>query len=114
MTMEIQMPTELPMACSLNATELPARLAEMAALGRDALLDARTAQTRAELRFAAGAGVCERVEAIVAAESQCCDFLTMAVAAECDTVLLTIDAPEGADVVLAELVDAFRGEPQVA
>jgi hypothetical protein len=112
--MEIPMPAELPIACSLNATELPARLAEMAALGRDALLDARTGQTRAELRFAAGAGVCERVEAIVAAESQCCAFLTMAVTAESDTVLLTIDAPEGADVVLAELVDAFRGEPQVA
>jgi hypothetical protein len=27
---------------------------------------------------------------------------------------IPIDAPEGADVVLAELVDAFRGEPQVA
>lgn len=33
--------------------------------------------TRAELRFAAGAGVRERVDAIVAAESDCCAFLTM-------------------------------------
>jgi hypothetical protein len=112
--MEAPMPTEPPIACSLNATELPQRLAEMAALGRAALIDARTGPTRAELRFAAGAGVGERVEAIVLAESQCCAFLRMAVTQESDTVLLTIEAPEGAELVLAELVDAFRGEPHVA
>jgi hypothetical protein len=27
--------------------------------------------------------------------------------------VLTIDAPDGAEVVLTELVDAFRGETQV-
>jgi hypothetical protein len=110
--MEVPMFTEVPIACSLNATELPQRLAEMAALGRDALLDARTGPTRAELRFAAGAGVRERVEAIVAAESQCCAFLEMVVTEESGTVVLAIEAPDGAEVVLAELVDAFRVELQ--
>jgi hypothetical protein len=108
------MPSELPIACSLNASELNARLAEMADLGRAALIDARTEPTRAELRLAAGAGVRARVEAIVAAESECCAFLTMRVRDELDTVVLTIDAPEDAHLVLAELVDAFRGERQVA
>jgi hypothetical protein len=86
----------------------------MADLGRAALIDARTEPTRAQLRFAAGAGVRARVEAIVAAESQCCAFLTMRVSDEPDTVVLTIDAPEDAQLVLAELVDAFRNEQQVA
>jgi hypothetical protein len=108
------MPSELPIACSLNASELPARLAEMADLGRAALIDARTEPTRAQLRFAAGAGFRARVEAIVAAESRCCAFLTMRVSDEPDTVVLTIDAPEDAELVLAELVDAFRNERQVA
>lgn len=108
------MPSELPIACSLNASELPARLAAMADLGRDALIDARTAPTRAELRFAAGAGVRARVEAIVAAESECCAFLAMHVSDEPDTVVLTIDAPEDAALVLSELVDAFRGQQQAA
>jgi hypothetical protein len=88
------MPAELPIACSLSATEV------------------RTADTHAELRFAAGAGVRDRVDAIRAAESRCCAFLDMAVSDEPDTVVLTIDAPEGDELVLAELVDAFRGEPQ--
>jgi hypothetical protein len=108
------MPAELPIACSLNASELPARLDEMAALGRAALIDARTEPTRAQLRFAAGIGVRARVEAIVAAESECCAFLDMRVSDEPDSVVLTIDAPEDAELVLAELVDAFRNERQVA
>jgi hypothetical protein len=33
------MPAELPIACSLSATELPQRLKEMADLGRAALVD---------------------------------------------------------------------------
>jgi hypothetical protein len=108
------MPAELPIACSLNASELPARLDEMAALGRAVLIDARTEPTRAQLRFAAGIGVRARVEAIVAAESECCAFLDMRVSDEPDSVVLTIDAPEDAELVLAELVDAFRNERQVA
>jgi hypothetical protein len=108
------MPTELPISCSLSATELPARLAEMADLGRAALVDASSEPLHAQLRFAAGAGIRDRVEAVVAAESHCCAFLTMSVSDEPDTVVLTIDAPDGAEVVLAELVDAFRGQPRVA
>jgi hypothetical protein len=108
------MPAELPIACSLSVTELPARLAEMQALGDAALVDARRDATRAELRFAAGAGVRERVEAIVAAESHCCAFLTMRVTGEPDAVVLTIGAPEGAEFVLQELFDAFGGQPEAA
>jgi len=103
------MPAELPIACSLSATELPERLAEMAALGRAALVDAVADTTRAQLRFSAGAGVGERVRAIVAAEARCCTFLTMRVTHDRDTVVLTVDAPAGAELVLAGLVDAFRG-----
>jgi hypothetical protein len=108
------MPTELPIACSLSAVELPQRLAEMAELGRAALIEVRTEPTRAQLRFAAGAGMRDRVQAVVAAESQCCAFLTMSVTDEPDSVVLTIEAPGGAEVVLAELVGAFRAQPTVA
>jgi len=106
------MPAELPIVCSLSATELPARLAEMAALGREALLDAKHEGTRAELRFAAGAAVRARVDAIVAAEAQCCAFLTMRVTEPPDMVVLSVDAPAGAELVLRELLGAFRDQPQ--
>jgi hypothetical protein len=104
----------LPIACSLSAAELPKRLAEMTDLGRAALVDATASATRAELRFAATAGVRERVEAVVAAESQCCAFLDMKVIDGPDTVALTIAVPDDAEQVLAELVAAFRGQPRGA
>jgi len=105
------MPAELPIACSLTASELPKRLADIAALGNDALVDAHHQGTRAELRFAVGTGVRERVDAIVAAESQCCAFRTMRVTDAPDNVVLSIDAPSGAELVLQEMVAAFRGQP---
>jgi hypothetical protein len=108
------MTSDLPIACSLSATDLSARLTQMAELGRAALVDVRHEGRRAELRFAAGAGVRARVDGIVAAESQCCAFLELNVRDEPDTIVLTIQAPDGAEVVLQELVDAFRGRPQAA
>jgi len=107
------MPTELPIACSLSATEMPARLALMAELGRD-VVDVGLSGTRATLRFTAGPDVRERVESFVVAESACCAFLAMQVSDEPDAVVLDIGVPEDAELVLRELVDAFRGEPQAA
>ena len=82
------MPTELPIACSLSATEQAVRLAQMAGLGRDALLDVKLSGTHATLRFAAGSSLRERVESFVAAESACCAFLAMQVTDEPDRVVL--------------------------
>ena len=106
------MTSELPIACTLSATDLAARLNQMAELGRAALVDVRHEGRRAELRFAAGAGVRARVDGIVAAESQCCAFLEMNVRDHADTIVLAIRARDGAEVVLQELVDAFRGRPR--
>ena len=86
----------------------------MRALGDDALIDSATQAARATLRFAAGVGIRDRVDAIVAAEADCCSFLNMAVSEGPDEVVLTIHAPEEAELVLAELVGAFRGEGRVA
>jgi hypothetical protein len=108
------MPAELPIACSLSASELPGRMTEMAELGCDALVDARVDGARAQLRFVAGAGVRERVERFVEAESRCCAFLSFALAEAPGEVVLRIDAPAGAEGVLAELVAAFETRGRAA
>jgi hypothetical protein len=112
--MEDVMPEELPIACSLTALELPARMARIAELGRDALVAARVDGRRAELRFAAGAGVRARVQRFVEAESRCCAFLSFRLTDRADDVLLRIDAPPDAEGVLAELVAAFGADPEAA
>jgi hypothetical protein len=108
------MSAQLPIACSLSATELPLRQAQMARLGRDALVGATVAGRHAEVRFEARSGVCERVERVAAAERRCCAFLTIRVEESRGEVRLIIDAPDGAELVLEELVAAFGPEPQAA
>ena len=102
------MPDSPPHACSLTADELPTRLARTTALGRDALVDAHIDGTHAHLHFTADPGVRERVEDFVNAESECCPFFTMHIDTTGDDVHLTIDAPEAATTLLADLVAAFR------
>ncbi|HEX8123098.1 MAG TPA: hypothetical protein VF549_17740 [Solirubrobacteraceae bacterium] len=97
----------LPIACSLTAAELPDRLREIASIGRDALLDARVAPGRATLRFAARPGIRDRLDALVAAESACCAFLTFEVREDDAQIVLDIRGPEEGQLVLGELAGAF-------
>jgi MerR family copper efflux transcriptional regulator len=100
-------PAELRIACSLGAGELEARRAQMAALGREALRSARVDGARAELRFAARAGVGDRVRAIAGAERRCCPFLTLRVREGDGEIVLAIDAPPDVAPVLGEFTAAF-------
>src|SRR5256885_11449909 len=101
------MPTDLPIACSLSAAELPARLAEMNSLGRSALLGVERKEATAVLRFRRGAETSERLVAVVAAEARCCAFLAMELPETPDALALTISAPRDALAVLDGLVAAF-------
>jgi hypothetical protein len=103
------MATDLPIACSLTAVEMPARLAEIAAIGRTSLLGVETGDGRATLRFREDAETWERLEAIVAAEADCCTFLAMTLGNEPEGIVLTIDPPAGAEPVMRGLVRAFGG-----
>ena len=86
----------------------------MRSIGKGALVEAETSGPRATLQFQPDAATRERLEAIVAAESECCSFLTFGLAAEEGRLVLTIQAPEGGVPVMQELVDAFRGSAEVA
>jgi hypothetical protein len=108
------MPTDLPMACTLTPAELPARVAEMADVGREALEAAEVRGGAAVLRFRASGDTRERLTAIVAAEARCCAFLAMNLSDEPGRIVLTVGAPAGAEPVLDGLVAAFRGDAEPA
>jgi hypothetical protein len=101
------MSPDTPIACSLSADELPARLAEMRAIGKDALLGLTP---EGALRFRADAKTRVRLDAIVAAESQCCPFLRFDLAEAGAELVLSVAAPEGAEPLARDLVDAFAAE----
>ena len=94
-----------PIACTLSAADLSARLAEMKRLGQDALLSVEGADT---LRFRADTQTRTRLEAIVAAEAECCPFLDMELRERAGALVLEIRAPQGAEPVVADLVSAFE------
>ena len=99
----------LPIACTLSATDLRARGAELRALGGDGLLDVSEQADLAVLRFRPEPDILARVEAIAAAESECCAFLRFRVDHTEQATVLTISAPNGGEEMVHELVDAFAG-----
>ena len=105
------MTPETPIACSLSADELPKRLAAMSSIGRDALLGV---SPDGVLRFRADARTRERLEAIVAAESECCSFLSIELAGESGELALSIKAPPGAEPLASDLVAAFAAGREAA
>jgi hypothetical protein len=100
----------LPIACTLGAADLEARLAELRALGADALVSvSETEPGSAVLRFRADRDVARRVDAVVAAEAQCCAFLDFHVEHGDEATVVTIVAPDGAAEIVRELAGAFSG-----
>ena len=83
-----------PIACSLTATEYRKRAAEIRELLRDALMSREPIPGGERLTFTAAAGIRERVEELVAAESECCPFLTFAVRVQRGRLVLDVTQPE--------------------
>ncbi len=107
--LEIEMTTDPPIACTLTAAEMPARLAEIRAVGDAALRSAEAGGSGAVLRFGPDPDIRTRLAAIVAAESVCCAFLEFDLDDSATETVLTIEAPEGGEQAMHQLVGAFRG-----
>ena len=101
---------ELPIACFLDAAGLRARKAELASLGRSLISVSEPEGGPAVLRFTSDEGTRCVLDHVVAAEAECCPFLDMKIA-DGEPLELTIDGPDDAAPVIADLVGAFRGEP---
>ena len=105
------MPEDQPIACTLSADELSDRLAEVRAVGRRSLISRGADGT---LRFRGDADTVARLEAIIAAESRCCSFLTFGLRQHAGELVLTIEAPDTGRPVAQNLADAFTASTEVA
>jgi hypothetical protein len=86
----------MTIACSLTVADHRERLADLDQLARDALLDRAPIDGGIRLTFDAEAR--ERVEAFVAAESDCCPFLAMKL-----RLVLDVTGPAEAAPIVQEL-----------
>jgi hypothetical protein len=98
---------ELPLACSLDASDLSARQERWRAIGERALRDRGREGDAVRLTFASSPGVEEELRELVRLEGECCAFLDMAVAPGGDEVVLTISGPPDA----APIVEGFLEVP---
>lgn len=103
------MTDDTPLACSLGASELRERLAAIAEVGAGSLISREFDGDRHLLRFQASAEARVRLEEIVAAEAKCCSFLDLALTDNEDELVLSIAAPQDAQVLADELAGAFAG-----
>ena len=107
--------TEVPNACSLGASELTQRLNEIATVGANGLVERGVDGERHRLRFHLDAETRRRLEAIVAAEAQCCSFLNLSLEEQDGELLLSVSAPVNDGQPIADaLAAAFAGTPTAA
>lgn len=100
------MTPDLPIACSLDAEEHQDRIRQIRAVGRDALL---SVSPEGSLHFRADEATRKRLHDIIAAESRCCPFLGLDMSEAGAELVLTVSAPDGAEPLALDLIDAFAG-----
>jgi len=93
--------------CSLDPDRLERRLAEIAAIGADALISRGSEDGRHVLRFRTSEKTRRRLEAIVAAEAECCSILDLTLGESGGALTLSIAAPGNAAPLAAGLAAAF-------
>jgi hypothetical protein len=95
------MPHETPIACTLTTEDRRARIATARELGERALVGLEVRGRRARLRFQ---GERDGIDALVAAESECCGFFEFATTRKGEETELEIRTPEGGVPLLRGLV----------
>ncbi len=103
------MDTEVPIACTLSPTEYRDRLADIAALSREALRHVERRGLTLELRY--GSEAATRVRQLVEQERKCCPFLKFELHEGTDEVCLVVTAPPAAAEAVPELLAELTGRP---
>jgi hypothetical protein len=101
------MATEIPIACTLSATDYRARLAKIASLTRDALRHVERRGLTLDLRYAPEAAA--RVRELVEQERTCCAFLQFDLQESAEEVRLLVTAPPAAADAVPDLLLELTG-----
>ena len=94
---------DAPIACTLTPGQYRDRTAGLAALARDGLVTREPTQSGRRLTFARSDELERKLRAAIAAEAECCPFLTLALDHRHEHLVLDISGPEDARPVIAEL-----------
>jgi len=97
---------DAPIACSLSATAMSARLGDFADLANEALLDRRPTADGVPVRLRDSPAIERRWRELVAAEARCCPFLDFDLRREDGALLLDVGGPPDARPIIHALFQA--------
>lgn len=98
---------ELPLACTLGPNDGSARLRRWQHLADAASPSARRDGHRLEVRYHAGPGVREELEALAVAEAECCSFVSWTVTQDGDHTVLHVTAQRDTPDAVAPIAALF-------
>ena len=98
---------DVPIACSLTASDYAARLDEIEAIGRDGLLRVERGSTTPDLVFREDPTIRHALERVIDAEAECCPFLSFSMRSRGSELVLSIEAPDPAEPVVRDLLHRF-------
>ena len=101
---------ELPIACTLGPNDGAARLRRWEALSEKGHPEAHRRRHLLEVRYEPKLGVQEELDALVAAEQQCCPFVAWEVSQDEDHVVLRVAADPGAPDDVAPIAALFGAD----
>jgi hypothetical protein len=94
---------DTPIACTLRPDEYDPRVAELSAFAERALRSREPTERGERLTFDAGEEIERRLRAVIAAEAECCAFLTIELRRADDALVLDISGPDAARPIIAEM-----------
>lgn len=96
-----------PIACILSAADYPARLAGLATIRGEGVPRIRQISDGVEMTFTDTRKMRANLESFIAAESECCSFMSFDLAPKGANLILTITAPPDGLPIVGELASAF-------
>ncbi len=105
-------PVQVPVACTLDAGDLPERYAEWRAFFRSSVVTSESGATSVRWLIKPSAATMLAAVSLAQREKQCCAFFDFAIAIEAEQRWLSITVPPEAEETLTTFMDTLRSETE--
>jgi hypothetical protein len=95
----------VPIVCTLNASDVPARIDEWRSFVSQWVLESEKGQTSARFRLAPGDEALTIAASLAQREKECCAFFEFAISIGAQDRWLSVSVPSGAEATLSGFAD---------
>lgn len=99
---DLPSPTDVPIACSLSATDMRQRQSDIARLAAASLRSRTAIDGGQRLAFNADGDTADQIDRLVAAEAECCPFLQIDVRRDGELVIVDVTGPVDAQPIIEQ------------